>query len=99
VALVAALETRQPAGGGDDAKARTGAVSHRQQAMRIANNMRVLALVRPQAVRSRAVFRISIPKCRLDRGPDRHWQHLAGNLRARTSDGIDLPTSRVACVD
>jgi hypothetical protein len=71
------------------------AVSHRQQAMRIAINTEFLALIRPQLIAGGLVFR-SVSKSRLHAVPAGHCRHLAGNLRAKESGGIDLPAWPVA---
>ena len=78
---------------------RAGAVSHRQQAMRIANNMRSSRLD-PAASEDACgnVFRISVSKSRLT-GVRRA---IAGNRPAICADdasGIDLPNGRVAVLD
>jgi hypothetical protein len=79
---LAACPVRAARAGGD-AKPSAGAVSHRQQVMRIAINTGVLApSVRQHEARG-LVFRISVSKSRLDRNLAGHRQHLAGNLRAR----------------
>jgi hypothetical protein len=52
------------------------AVSHRQQAMRIAINTGCLALIRPQPSAGGLVFRISVSKCRLHAAWAGHRRHL-----------------------
>jgi hypothetical protein len=70
-----------PAGG--DSTPRDGAVSHRQQAMRIANNIEEFSPCPPASNnrRSRAGIPYQCFKEPLGRGPARHRQQAAGNLR------------------
>src|SRR5882724_7311295 len=76
---------------GRNAKPSAGAVSHRQQAKRIAINTGVLASIRPQASARGLVFRIVFQSAGLTAALGSHRQHLAGNLRAKDNGGIDLP--------
>ncbi len=75
-------------------------MSHRQQAMRIANNIEEFS---PWSVCVRLRSQTGIPyQCfeePLDRRPARHRRHLAGNLRALDLGGIDLANGPVAGVD
>lgn len=84
---------------GGDAKPSAGAVSHRQQAMRIAINTGVLASSVRQHEARGLVFRISVSKSRLDRNLAGHRQHLAGNLRAGVTVASTFQRVRWQCVD
>lgn len=80
---------------------RAGAVSHRQQNIRIANNIEEFSpLVRSPATMLADWYSVSVFRREpLGRRPARHRQHLAGNLRAPGAGGIDLANGPVACVD
>jgi hypothetical protein len=67
------------------------AVSHRQQAMRIAINTGCLALIRPQLGRWRTGIPYQCFKEPASRNPGRPSPASAGNWRARNRGGIDLP--------
>jgi hypothetical protein len=74
-----------------NAQASNGAVSHRQQARRIAINTGVLALIRPRAVLA-DLYSVSVfQSAGLTASLARHRRHLAGNLHAQGRGGIDLP--------
>jgi hypothetical protein len=68
--------------------------------MRIAINTGVLASSVREAWARGLVFRISVSKCRLDRGFGGHRQHLAGDLRAgKVMVASTFQRGRWQCVD
>jgi hypothetical protein len=81
---------------GGDATPSDGAVSHRQQVMRIAINTGVLALIRPQAWRSGTGIPYQLFQ---SAGLTTTWRTIASiwlAICARGYGGIDLPASPVA---